>query len=95
MEVDADQLSPTSLCTQLMAYQNSIRNLHALNDRDMELLGWLETAVIEKDSEISCLRNEEIEKDLRLQAQHRDFQAQLSVEQTAHKQVSNTFKGMQ
>ena len=35
-----------------------------------------------------------MEKDLRLQAQHRDFQAQLSAEQTAHEQVTNTLKLM-
>ena len=33
-----------------------------------------------------------MEKDLRLQAQHRDFQAQLSAEQTAREQVTNTLK---
>ena len=35
-----------------------------------------------------------MEKDLRLQAQHRDFQAQLSAEQTAHEQVTNMLKLM-
>ena len=35
-----------------------------------------------------------MEKDLRLQAQHRDFQAQLSAEQTAREQVTNTLKLM-
>ena len=70
MEVDADQLSPTSLHTQLMAYQTAVRNLHAQNDRNAELLGWLETTVVNKDVEISRLRNKEIEKYLRLQAQH-------------------------
>ena len=35
-----------------------------------------------------------MEKDLRLQAQHRDFQAQLSVEQTAREQVTNTLELM-
>ena len=33
-------------------------------------------------------------KDLRLQAQHRDFQAQLSAEQTACEQVTNTLELM-
>ena len=33
-------------------------------------------------------------KDLRLQAQHRDFQAQLSAEQTAREQVTNTLELM-
>ena len=33
-------------------------------------------------------------KDLRLQAQHRNFQAQLSAEQTAHEQVTNTLELM-
>ena len=95
MEVDAEQLSPTSLRTQLTAYQSTVRNLHEQNDQNAELLGRLEDAVIEKDSEISQLRNEEIEKDLRLQAQHQDFQAQLSAEQTAHEQVTNTLEGLQ
>ena len=35
-----------------------------------------------------------MEKDLRLQAQHRDFQAQLSAEQMAHEQVTNTLELM-
>ena len=49
---------------------------------------------MEKDAEISRLRNEEMEKDLRLQAQHLDFQAQLSAEQTACEQVTNTLELM-
>ena len=79
-EGDAEQLSPTSLCTHLTAYQAMVRTLHAQNDRNAELLGCLEATVTKKDVEISRLRNEEMEKDLRLQAQHRDFQAQLSAE---------------
>ena len=35
-----------------------------------------------------------MEKDLRLQAQHRDFQTQLSAEQLAHEQVTNTLEVM-
>ena len=35
-----------------------------------------------------------MEKELRLQAQHRDFQAQLSAEQTAREQVTNTLEIM-
>ena len=49
---------------------------------------------MEKDAEISRLHNEEMEKDLRLQAQHHDFQAQLSAEQNAHKQVTNSLELM-
>ena len=49
---------------------------------------------MEKDAEISQLCNEEMEKDLRLQAQHHDFQAQLSAEQTAREQVTNTLELM-
>ena len=49
---------------------------------------------MEKDAEISRLHNEEMEKDLRLQAQHCDFQAQLSAEQMAHEQVTNTLELM-
>ena len=90
IEVDAEQLSPTSLRTHLTAYQSTVRTLHEQNDHNAELLGCLEPAVMEKDAEISRLCNEEMEKDLRLQAQHRDFQAQLSAEQTAHEQVTNT-----
>ena len=44
--------------------------------------------------EISRLRNEEMEKDLRLQAQHHDFQTQLSAEQLAHEQVTNILEVM-
>ena len=64
------------------------------NDHNAELLGCLEAAVTEKDAEISRLRNEEMEKELRLQAQHRDFQAQLSAEQTAREQVTNMLEIM-
>ena len=35
-----------------------------------------------------------MEKDLRLQAQHRDFQTQLSAEQLAREQVTNTLEVM-
>ena len=87
-------MSPTSLCTHLTAYQATVRTLHAQNDRNAELLGRLEAAVTEKDAEISRLRNEEMEKDLRLQAQHRDFQAQLSAEQNAREQVTNMLELM-
>ena len=93
-EVDVEQLSPTSLRTHLTAYQSTVRTLHEQNDRNAELLGRLEAAVTEKDAEISRLHNEEMEKDLRLQAQHRDFQAQLSAEQMAHQQVTNTLELM-
>ena len=95
MEVDAEQLSPNSLHTQLTAYQSTVRSLHEQNDRNAELLGHLEAAVTEKDSEISYLRIEETQKDLRLQAKYRDFQAQLSAEQAAREQVTNTLEGLQ
>ena len=94
IEVDAEQLSPTSLRTHLTAYQSTVRTLHKQNDHNAELLGCLEAVVTEKDAEISRLHNEEMEKDLRLQAQHRDFQAQLSAEQTAREQVTNTLELM-
>ena len=93
-EIDADQLSPTSLHTHLTAYQSTVKTLHKQNDRNAELLGCLEAAVTEKDAEISRLHNEEMEKDLRLQAQHHDFQAQLSAEQMACEQVTNTLELM-
>ena len=93
-EVDAEQLSPTSLCTHLTAYQAMVRTLHEQNDRNAELLGCLEATVTEKDAEISRLRNEEMEKYLRLQAQYCDFQAQLSAEQNAREQVTNMLKLM-
>ena len=80
--------------THLTAYQSTVRTLHEQNECNAELLGHLEAAVMEKDAEISRLCNEEMEKDLRLQAQHRDFQAQLSAEQTAHEQVTNTLELM-
>ena len=94
MKVDAEQFSPTSLHTQLTAYQSTVRNLHKQNDCNVELLRHLEAAIVKKDSEISCLRIEETQKDLRLQAQHRDFQAQLSAEQAAHEQVTSTLEGL-
>ena len=78
----------------MTAYQSTVRTLHEQNDRNAELLGCLEAAVTEKDAEISRLRNQEMEKDLRLQAQHRDFQAQLSAEQMAREQVTNTLELM-
>ena len=82
------------MCTHLTAYQSTVRTLHKQNDRNAELLGHLEAAVTEKDAEISRLCNEEMEKDLRLQAQHCNFQAQLSAEQMAREQVTNTLKLM-
>ena len=87
-------MSPTSLRTHLTAYQATVRTLHKQNDHNAELLGHLEAAVMEKDTEISRLHNEEMEKELRLQAQHRDFQAQLSAEQMAREQVTNTLELM-
>ena len=87
-------MSPTSLCTHLTAYQSTVRTLHKQNNRNAELLGCLEATVTEKDAEISRLHNELMEKDLRLQAQHHDFQAQLSAEQTACEQVTNTLELM-
>ena len=93
-EVDVEQLSPTSLRTHLNAYQATVRTLHEQNDRNAELLGHLEATVTEKDAKISRLRNEEMEKDIRLQAQHRDFQVQLSAEQNAQEQVTNTLELM-
>ena len=39
MEVDTDQLSPNSLRNQLSAYQNTVRDLHAQNNQNAELLG--------------------------------------------------------
>ena len=93
-EINVEQLSPTSLHTHLTTYQAMVRTLHAQNDHNAELLGRLEAAVTEKDAKISRLRNEEMEKELRLQAQHRDFQAQLSAEQTAREQVTNTLEIM-
>ena len=92
MEVDAEQLSPTILRTQLTSYQSTVRTLHEQNDLNTELLGCLEATVTEKDTEISRLCNEEMEKDLRLQAQHCDFQTQLSAEQVACEQVTNISK---
>ena len=80
--------------THLTAYQATVRTLHEQNDHNAELLGRLEATVTEKDAEISRLHNEEMEKDLRLQAQHRDFQAQLSAEQNAREQVTNTLELM-
>ena len=80
--------------THLTAYQSTVRTLHEQNDHNAELLGRLEAAVTEKDAKISQLHNEEMEKDLRLQAQHHDFQAQLSAEQTAHEQVTHTLELM-
>ena len=75
--------------THLTVYQAMVRTLHEQNDHYAELLGRLKAAVMEKDAEISRLRNKEMEKDLRLQAQHRDFQAQ-----TAREQVTNTLELM-
>ena len=87
-------MSPNSLRTHLTAYQATVRTLHEQNDHNAELLGRLEAAVTEKDTEISRLRNEEMEKELRLQAQHCDFQAQLSAEQTARELVTNMLELM-
>ena len=48
--------------------------------------------VTDKEAEISRLRTEEIQKDLRIKAQQRDFQNQLIAEQTACQQVSSTLE---
>ena len=94
-EVDAEQLSPTSLCTHLTAYQATVRTLHEQNDHNAELLGRLEAAVTEKDAEISQLHNEEMEKDLRLQAQHHAISKHNYLQnKLAHEQVTNTLKLM-
>ena len=92
VEVDADQLSPTSLRTQLTAYQATVRDLHDQNNHNAKLLGCLETMVTDKEAEISRLRTEEMQKDLRIEAQQRDFQNQLIAEQTARQQVSGTLR---
>ena len=89
MEVDADQLSPTSLRTMLVTYQNTVKDLYDQNQKNAEILGRLEMAVNEKDSEISRLRLLETEKDLRMEAQQRDFQHQLTSEQNAQQEISN------
>ena len=39
IEVNTDQLSPNSLQNQLSAYQNTVRDLHAQNNQNAELLG--------------------------------------------------------
>ena len=94
MEINAEQLSPTNLCTQLAAYQNTVKDLHDQNQHNAELLGRLKTIVSEKESEISRLQIAETEKDLRIKAQQRDFQNQLIAEQTACQQVSSTLEGL-
>ena len=71
-----------------------MKDLHDQNEHNTELLLQLEAIVTEKDSEISHLRIKETQKDLRIEAQHRDFQAQLVTEQTEHQQVSSTLKGL-
>ena len=93
-EINVEQLSPTSLRTHLTAYQATVRTLHAQNDHNARTTWPLRSCSYGKDAEISRLRNEETEKELRLQAQHRDFQAQLSAEQTAREQVTNTLEIM-
>ena len=51
--------------------------------------------VMDKESEISRLWNSEMEKDLRIQAQQRDFQDQLIAKQAACEQVSSTLEVLQ
>ena len=92
MEVDADQFSPTSLQTQLIAYQATVRDLHDQNNHNAELLGCLKTMVMDKEAEISRLQTEKMQKDLRIEVQQRDFQNQLITEQTACEQVSGTLE---
>ena len=53
IQVDAEQLSPTSLHTQLTAYQSTVRTSHEQNDCNAELLRHLEAAVMEKYTKIS------------------------------------------
>ena len=95
MEIDTEQLSPTSLRTQLVTYQNTVKDLYYQNQRNAELLGRLETVVSKKESKISRLQLLETDKDLRIIAQQRDFQNQLITEQTAQQEVSNTLEELQ
>ena len=90
IDVDANQLSPNSLRSQLAAYQNTVRDLYNQNQRNAEALGWLKSVVTDKDSEISRLHILETEKDLRIEAQQRDFQSQLIAKQNVWQEVSNT-----
>ena len=48
-----------------------------------------------KKLEISRLQTAEMEKDLRIEAQQRDFQDQLIAKQAACQQVSGTLEGLQ
>ena len=48
MEVDTDQLSPTSLRIQLVTYQNTVKDLYHQNQQNTELLGRLENCRIQK-----------------------------------------------
>ena len=81
MDIDAEQLSPNSLHVQLSAYQSAVKDLHDQNEHNVELLGYLEAIVTEKDAELICLRIKETQKDLMLQAQQRDFEIRLAAEQ--------------
>ena len=63
-----------------------------MNERNAELLGRLEAIVTEKDTKLSRLRIEDTKKDLRLEAQQRDFLAQLTAKQTTRQLVSNTLE---
>ena len=53
--VDTDQLSRTGLQTQLVTYQNTVKDLYEQNQRNAEILRRLEMAVYEKDLEFSRL----------------------------------------
>ena len=55
MEINTDQLSPTSMHTQLVTYHNTVRDLYDQNQRNAEILGRLKMVVNEKESEISRL----------------------------------------
>ena len=92
MEIDTDQLSPNSMCAQLATYHSTVQKLYDQNQRNTEILGRLETVVTEKESEISRLRSLETEKDLRLEAQQRDFHDQLNAEQNTRQEITNTLQ---
>ena len=70
--------------------------MHAQNQHNAEILERLEGLIIEKEAEISRLRESITEKDLQLQAQQCDFRMQLDLvsKQNAQQDVTNTLQQM-
>ena len=90
MEVDAEQLSPTS-------YAHNLQHIKTLSKISMSRMNIMRNCLDDlklsspkKIQKLVACKSKKHKKDIRIKAQQRDFQTQLIMEQTACQQVSNT-----